>query len=156
MPTPAAGSPAAGQRVHWVDGLRHRADRRDNALVCGNEQAPESDALKVPPSEPSDPRSAASEPCLHAGGRHYGLLGRLLGTRFDAVANVKRLAVPLLVARGDRDEIVRLELGKRLFGAAPEPKRFVRVRGAHQYDVFDRRRSSTPIAGFAREFVRTC
>src|SRR5512143_669211 len=37
--------------------------------------------------------------------RHYGLLGRLAGSRFDAVANVEHLRVPLLVAHGDRDEI---------------------------------------------------
>jgi uncharacterized protein len=87
---------------------------------------------------------------------HYGLLGRLVGARFDAVANVKRLAVPLLVAHGDRDEIVPLDLGRRLFGAAPEPKRFVRVRGAHHNDVFDVPALLDAIAGFAREVVRTC
>jgi uncharacterized protein len=65
-------------------------------------------------------------------------------------------AVPLLVAYGDRDEIVPVDLGKRLFGVAPEPKRFARVRGAHHNDVFDAPSLLGAIAGFAREVVRTC
>jgi hypothetical protein len=85
---------------------------------------------------------------------HYGLLGRLAGSRFDAAASVKRLAVPLLVAHGDRDEIVPFELGERLFAAAPEPKRFVRVRGAHHNDVLDEPSLLDAITGFAREVLR--
>lgn len=85
---------------------------------------------------------------------HYGLLGRLVGNRFDAVGSVERLAVPLLVAHGDRDEVVPFELGRRLFAAAPEPKRFVRVRGAHHNDVLDAPSLLDAIAGFAREVVR--
>ena len=83
--------------------------------------------------------------------RHYGPLGALAGNRFDALANVARLTVPLLVAHGDRDEIVPFELGERLFAAAPEPKRFVRVRGAHHNDVFDAPALLDTIAAFARE-----
>jgi hypothetical protein len=86
--------------------------------------------------------------------RHYGVLGRLAGTRFDALASVRRLAVPVLVAHGDRDEIVPFELGQRLFAAAPEPKRFVRVRGAHHNDVLDDPSLLDAIAAFAHEVVR--
>jgi hypothetical protein len=85
--------------------------------------------------------------------RHYGPLGALAGSRFDAIGKVPKLTVPLLVAHGDRDEIVPFELGERLFAAAPEPKRFLRVRGAHHNDVFDSRELLDAIADFARDVV---
>ena len=83
--------------------------------------------------------------------RHYGPLGGLAGRQFDGLSNVQRLTVPLLVAHGDRDEIVPYELGERLFAAAPEPKRFLRVPGAHHNDVFDAPPLLDAIARFARE-----
>ena len=86
--------------------------------------------------------------------RHYGPLGLLAGARFDALANVTRLTVPLLIVHGDRDEIVPFELGERLFAAAREPKRFVRARGAHHNDVFDAPAVVDTIAAFAHEVVR--
>ena len=84
---------------------------------------------------------------------HYSLLGRLAGSRFDALASVARLRAALLVAHGDRDEIVPFELGQRLFAAAPAPKRFVRVHGAHHNDVLGASSLLDTIAGFAREVV---
>jgi fermentation-respiration switch protein FrsA (DUF1100 family) len=83
--------------------------------------------------------------------RHYGALGALAGRRFDAVGSVRRLTVPLLVAHGDRDEIVPFELGEQLFAAAPEPKRFLRIRGAGHNDVLDVPSLLDAIVGFARE-----
>jgi hypothetical protein len=83
--------------------------------------------------------------------RHYGPLGGLADGRFDALGKVSRLGVPILVAHGDRDEIVPFDLGERLFAAAPEPKQFVRVRGAHHNDVFDAPALLDAIAAFARE-----
>jgi fermentation-respiration switch protein FrsA (DUF1100 family) len=85
--------------------------------------------------------------------RHYGPLGGLAGNRFDALGNVTRLTAPLLVVHGDRDEIVPFELGERLFAAAPEPKRFVRVPGSHHNDVFDPPQVLDAIATFSREVV---
>jgi fermentation-respiration switch protein FrsA (DUF1100 family) len=86
--------------------------------------------------------------------RHYGPLGGLAGKRFDALTNVARLTVPLLVVHGDRDEIVPYELGERLFAAAPEPKRFVRAPGAHHNDIFDPPLVLDAIATFAHEVAR--
>jgi fermentation-respiration switch protein FrsA (DUF1100 family) len=83
--------------------------------------------------------------------RHYGPLGRLAGDRFDAVSCVRRLRTPLLVVHGDADEIVPFELGERLFAAAAEPKRFLRVAAAHHNDVFDGAGAVDAIAAFARE-----
>jgi hypothetical protein len=83
--------------------------------------------------------------------RHYGPLALLAGDRFDSLARVRALSVPLLVAHGDRDELVPFELGERLYAAAPGPKRFFRATGAHHNDVFDAAGLLDAIAAFARE-----
>ena len=83
--------------------------------------------------------------------RHYGPLGALAGKRFDSLARVARLRVPLLVAHGDEDEIVPFEQGERLFAAAPGPKRFHRVAGGHHDDAFASAALVDAIAAFARE-----
>ena len=82
---------------------------------------------------------------------HYGPLAFLAGDRFDSRARVGALSVPLLVAHGDRDEVVPFVLGEQLFAAAKEPKRFFRAAGAHHNDVFAAPRLLDAIAAFARE-----
>jgi len=82
---------------------------------------------------------------------HYGPLATLAGDRFDALALIPTIRRPLLVAHGDRDEIVPFELGVRLFEAAAEPKRFLRVEGAHHNDVFASAELLDAIARFAHE-----
>ncbi|HJQ84461.1 MAG TPA: alpha/beta hydrolase [Candidatus Binatia bacterium] len=82
---------------------------------------------------------------------HYGPLAALAGDRFDSLARIGRLGVPILVAHGDRDELVPFALGERLFAAAPEPKRFFRARGASHNDVFATPGLIEAIAAFARE-----
>ena len=67
---------------------------------------------------------------------HYGTLAFLVGSQFDTLARLRKLAVPIFIAHGDQDEIVPFELGERLFAAAREPKQFYRARGAHHNDVF--------------------
>jgi hypothetical protein len=81
---------------------------------------------------------------------HFGPLAVLVGDgRFDSASRVRGLSVPVLVAHGDRDEIVPFALGARLFAAAPEPKRFLRVRDAHHNDVFSSPDLLDAIAAFA-------
>ena len=85
--------------------------------------------------------------------RHYGPLGWLAGDRFDSLARLSRVSAPVLVAHGDRDEIIPFELGERLFAAAPEPKRFLRIAGADHNDALGRPVLLDAIAEFAREAV---
>jgi fermentation-respiration switch protein FrsA (DUF1100 family) len=80
---------------------------------------------------------------------HYGPLALLAGRRFESVGRIAALAVPVLIAHGDRDEIVPFGLGTRLFEAASEPKRFVRVPGAGHNDVLERTDVLDAIAAFA-------
>jgi fermentation-respiration switch protein FrsA (DUF1100 family) len=86
--------------------------------------------------------------------RHYGPLAVLAGSRFDSRARLRALSVPLFVAHGDEDEIVPYDLGEALFAAANEPKRFLRVRGAHHNDIFAWPGLLDAIAAFAREVAR--
>src|SRR6266511_1680483 len=59
----------------------------------------------------------------------------LLADRYDSLGRVGRLAAPLLVVAGDRDRIVPAAHSRRLFDAAPEPKRFVLLPGADHNDL---------------------
>ena len=80
---------------------------------------------------------------------HFGPLALVVGSRFDALARVRDLTVPILVAHGDRDEIVPFELGEQLFAAANRRKRFFRAVGAHHNDVFASPGLITAVAEFA-------
>jgi pimeloyl-ACP methyl ester carboxylesterase len=84
---------------------------------------------------------------------HYGLVGAAIGSRFDVTARLARLHVPILVAHGDEDEIVPYALGEQVFAAAPEPKRFLRVRGAMHNDVLGHPELLDAVAAFAADAV---
>lgn len=63
-------------------------------------------------------------------------LAPFVRTRYDNLAKVNRLRMPLLVLHGDHDGIVPFALGRRLFDAAPEPKRFYAIPGADHNDSY--------------------
>ena len=67
---------------------------------------------------------------------HYPLLpvSLLLRDRYDSAALAGRLAAPLLVLAGARDRIVPAEHSRRLFAAAPQPKRLAVLDGADHND----------------------
>jgi fermentation-respiration switch protein FrsA (DUF1100 family) len=44
--------------------------------------------------------------------------------------------MPLLVLHGERDEVVPFAQGRRVFEAAPEPKRFYAIPGAGHNDTY--------------------
>jgi fermentation-respiration switch protein FrsA (DUF1100 family) len=60
----------------------------------------------------------------------------LVRTRYDNLGKVGRLRVPLLVLHGDRDDVVPFAQGRRVFDAAPEPKRFYAIPGASHNDTY--------------------
>ena len=58
--------------------------------------------------------------------------GMLITQPFDALAKVKDIDSPLLVVHGGLDDLIRPELGHKLFEAAKGPKMFVLVKqGSH-------------------------
>jgi uncharacterized protein len=66
---------------------------------------------------------------------HYPLAPMsLLRDRYDSAAMAGRLAAPLLVVAGGRDRIVPASHSRRLFAAAPQPKRLVVLDGADHND----------------------
>jgi uncharacterized protein len=67
---------------------------------------------------------------------HYPLLPvwLLLRDRYDSAALAGRLAAPLLVLAGGRDRIVPADHSRRLFAAAPQPKRLAVLDGADHND----------------------
>lgn len=69
----------------------------------------------------------------------------LVHTKYDNLAKVRHLGLPLLVLQGNRDEVIPFSMGKQVFAAANDPKEFWEVAGAHHNDVY-------VVAG--REYVR--
>jgi fermentation-respiration switch protein FrsA (DUF1100 family) len=70
------------------------------------------------------------------GRRYYPWLpvSRLLFDHYDTLGRVGRLAAPLLVVAGEGDRIIPAAHSRRLFDAAPAPKRFVLLPGADHND----------------------
>ncbi len=54
---------------------------------------------------------------------------------FNLIDKVSQLKVPLLVVHGDRDTIVPMTLGRKVYDSAPEPKRWYLVKGADHNDL---------------------
>ncbi len=63
-------------------------------------------------------------------------LGSLVRTRYDNLAKISQLKMPLLVVQGTQDEIIPVAQGRMVFDAAPEPKRFLAIEGARHNDVY--------------------
>jgi uncharacterized protein len=55
----------------------------------------------------------------------------LLKTKFDATAKIPKVKVPKLHFHGNADQIVPIELGRKLFNAAKNPKKFITLDGGH-------------------------
>ncbi|MEI8372965.1 MAG: alpha/beta hydrolase [Planctomycetota bacterium] len=58
----------------------------------------------------------------------------LMRTRFNSAVNIRSYHGPLYQSHGDRDSIVPLELARRLFDAANEPKQFLVLEWANHND----------------------
>ena len=59
----------------------------------------------------------------------------LLTQKFDTLAKVRDLRMPVLVTHGTGDRIVPFEMGERLYDAVTAPKRFIRVEGAGHHNL---------------------
>ena len=62
-------------------------------------------------------------------------LSMLITQRFEAVGKVARVGSPLLVVHGDSDRLILPDLGKKLYEAAVEPKRFLLVKGGSHHNT---------------------
>lgn len=70
---------------------------------------------------------------------HFPLpgLGRLR-KRFNSLERIGRVRAPKLFFHGDRDQVVPLALGRRLYEAAPEPKTWLTLAGAGHNDTYEK------------------
>ena len=59
----------------------------------------------------------------------------LITQRFESVHKVASIGSPLLVVHGSNDSLIPSQLGRQLYDAAQEPKRFVLVEGGSHYDT---------------------
>lgn len=62
-------------------------------------------------------------------------VGGLVTQRFESLDKVARIGSPLLVVHGSEDRLVRPELGRRLYEAAVNPKRFLLVNGGSHHNT---------------------
>jgi fermentation-respiration switch protein FrsA (DUF1100 family) len=60
----------------------------------------------------------------------------LLQSKYDIGEKIRGVRCPVLVLHGERDEVVPLSQGKKVFAAAPEPKRFYEIPGARHNDTY--------------------
>jgi hypothetical protein len=68
----------------------------------------------------------------------YAPVDLFLLDRHRSIEAIGGVEAPLLVLHGDRDGIVPIEQGERLFAAAPGPKRFVRLSGVDHVSTLER------------------
>ena len=62
-------------------------------------------------------------------------LGVVQTQYFDSLAKVPKLCMPTLFIHGSADYRIPTEVAKKLFAAAPEPKRWLLVQGARHVDI---------------------
>ena len=70
--------------------------------------------------------------------RTYGFLPvwLLVRTRYDTLGKMPEVDVPTIVLHGDRDDIVPIDAGRKVFAAAREPQEFYVIRGAGHNDTY--------------------
>lgn len=64
-----------------------------------------------------------------------GFVRGLTKNKLDSAGKLGRVGCPVLVAHGDRDTVIPVEQGRRLYEAAPQPKRLLVVEGAGHNDL---------------------
>jgi fermentation-respiration switch protein FrsA (DUF1100 family) len=74
---------------------------------------------------------------VDVGRMHYPIVPVrwLLRDRYDSGERIARIRSPLLVIAGDRDGVIPLEQSRRLYDAAPSPKKLLIVPGADHNDA---------------------
>src|SRR5215204_3693965 len=76
--------------------------------------------------------------------------------KLDSVSKLPRVTCPVFVAHGNRDELIPVGQGRKLFEAAPEPKRLQIVEGAGHNDlsIVGGEKYINSLAQFIRDSIR--
>ena len=80
----------------------------------------------------------------------FSLLGALMRIHYPNLERVRGIDVPVLVVHSPHDDLVPFAHGRALFEAAPEPKRFLEIRGGHNEGFYE---ASAEYLRGVREFV---
>jgi uncharacterized protein len=62
-------------------------------------------------------------------------IGPFITQRFESFKKVARIGSPLLVVHGENDSLIKPALGRKLFEAAAQPKKFVLVEGGSHHNT---------------------
>jgi fermentation-respiration switch protein FrsA (DUF1100 family) len=81
-------------------------------------------------------------------GEHYPFLPVqwLTFDRYENKDKIGRITVPLLVIHGERDDVIPVFMGRRIYALAPEPKQALFVPTAGHNDIFTREVAETVLA----------
>ncbi len=63
-------------------------------------------------------------------------VGYILQTKYDSITKIKDVKVPVLILHGDKDELIPIEQGRKLYESANEPKEFYTIPGATHNDTY--------------------
>lgn len=68
----------------------------------------------------------------------YGFVPHwLFRSRFDSESKIKSITIPKLIIHSVNDEIVPLQLGRKLYDAASSPKEFLEIYGGHNSNFYE-------------------
>lgn len=67
----------------------------------------------------------------------FAPVGLLMRDPFRSLEIIRRVNAPLLFLHGDRDDVIPIGFGERLYAAAAEPKHFVRLPGVGHSSVLE-------------------
>lgn len=117
---------ADAQRAY--DYLRNEGVPADRIIIYG-ESLGTGVAVQVAASKPvaavilDSPYTSMVEAATH----HYPFIpvSLLLLDRYDTLHHIKRVRVPLLTLHGERDDVIPVEMGRRVFAEANEPKKLL-------------------------------
>ena len=76
---------------------------------------------------------------VDAGRAHYPFfpVGILMKDKFESTTRISAIRAPLLIVHGDKDEIIPISLGKKLFSAALEPKEAKWISGGGHNNLYE-------------------
>ena len=95
--------------------------------------------LETPPTAVvlESPFTSMSDIAWHTAPITYALIGRwAIDARFDNLAKIGKLAVPLVILQGSDDKVVPQKMAQRLYRLAREPKTIYLIPGGGHNDLF--------------------